>query len=145
RAIDRARWDWDAIETNPFWCPDADTAALWEAELDAAREAGSSLGAVVECVAEGVPPGWGAPVYGKIDADIAGAMMSIPAVKAVEIGAGFAAAAMDGRTAADEMESDGASGVHFLSNSAGGVLGGVTTGQDVVCRFAVKPTSSIHH
>ena len=145
RAIDRTRWDWTEIENNPFWCPDAQTARLWEADLDAAREAGSSLGAVLEGVAEGAPAGWGAPVYGKLDADLAAAMMSIPAVKGVEIGAGFASAAMDGRTAADEMRSDGKGGARFLSNNNGGVLGGVSTGQDIVCRFAVKPTSSIHH
>ena len=145
RAIDRARWDWAEIENNPFWCPDAETAKLWEADLDAARESGSSLGAIVEVVAEGAPAGWGAPVYAKLDADMAAAMMSIPAVKGVEIGAGFEAASLDGRTAADEMASDGKGGVRFLGNRNGGVLGGVSTGQDIVCRFAVKPTSSIHH
>ncbi len=145
RAIQRENWDWAEIENNPFWCPDAETAKLWEADLDAAREAGSSLGAVVEAVAEGAPPGWGAPVYAKLDADLAAAMMSIPAVKGVEIGAGFGAASLDGRTAADEMVSDGKGGARFLSNHAGGILGGVSTGQDIVCRFAVKPTSSIHH
>lgn len=141
-AIDRARFDWDAIEQNPFWCPDAATAQAWEAMLDGARKAGSSLGAVVEAVAEGLPAGLGAPVYGKLDADLASAFMSINAVKAVEIGAGMAAAALTGEENADEIRiKDGAP--HFLSNHAGGILGGISTGQDIVARFAVKPTSSI--
>jgi chorismate synthase len=142
RAIDRARWDWAETETNPFWCPDAATAALWEADLDAARKAGSSLGAIVEVVAEGVPAGWGAPLYGKLDADIAAALMSINAVKGVEIGAGFAAAALTGVENADEMRA-GNNGPLFLSNHAGGVLGGISSGQHIVARFVVKPTSSI--
>ncbi|MGZ8362267.1 MAG: chorismate synthase [Caulobacteraceae bacterium] len=142
RAIDRARWDWDAVEANPFWCPDAQTAALWEADLDAARKRGSSLGAVVEVQADGVPPGWGAPIYGKLDGELAAALMSINAAKGVEIGAGFAAAALTGEENADEMRM-GPDGPHFLSNQAGGILGGISTGQTVVARAAFKPTSSI--
>jgi len=140
--IDRARWDWDAIEDNPFWCPDRQAAQQWEGYLDGVRKAGSSVGAVVEVVAEGVPVGLGAPIYGKLDADLAAAMMSINAVKGVEIGAGFAAAELSGEENADEMRIDGGE-VRFLSNQAGGILGGISTGQPVVVRFAVKPTSSI--
>ncbi|MHA7871003.1 MAG: chorismate synthase [Hyphococcus sp.] len=140
--IDRARFDWMEIENNPFWCPDAQAAKLWEEKLDAARKAGSSMGAVVEVVASGVPAGLGAPVYAKLDADLAAAMMSINAAKAVEIGAGMEAAALSGEENADEIRMrNGAP--HFLSNQAGGVLGGISTGQDIVVRFAVKPTSSI--
>ena len=142
RKIDRARWDWSAVEDNAFWCPDAETEGVWEALLDATRKAGSSLGAVVEIVASSVPAGLGAPVYGKLDADLASAMMGINAVKGVEIGAGFAAAALTGEENADEMRRQ-EGGVRFLSNNAGGVLGGISTGQDIVVRFAVKPTSSI--
>lgn len=138
-AIDRTRWDWAACEDNPFWCPDPVAAKDWEHFLDRVRKAGSSAGAVVEVVAEKVPPGWGAPLYGKLDQDIAAAMMSINAVKGVEIGAGFAAAALSGEDNADEMRA----GPTFLSNNAGGILGGISTGQDIVARFAVKPTSSI--
>jgi len=141
--IDRARWDWDAREANPFWCPDAASVPAWEARLDGARKAGSSLGGVVEVVASGVPAGLGAPVYDKLDADIAKAMMSINAVKGVEIGDGFAAAAACGEDNADEMRLDASGGVKFLANHAGGILGGISTGQDVVVRLAVKPTSSI--
>ncbi|MCI5049733.1 MAG: chorismate synthase [Rickettsiales bacterium] len=141
-AIDRARWDWAEIENNPFWCPDAQTAAAWADELDAIRKSGSSIGAVIEVVAEGVPVGLGEPVYEKLDSDLARAMMTINAVKGVEIGDGFAAATIPGEENADEMRmKDGA--VEFQSNHAGGVLGGISTGQPVVCRFAVKPTSSI--
>src|SRR5689334_9973554 len=140
--IDRARWDWDAVEDNPFWTPDRQAAQLWEAFLDEVRRAGSSTGAVIEVVASGVPAGLGDPIYDKLDADLAKAMMSINAVKAVEIGAGFAAASLSGEENADEMRmKDGA--VTFLSNHAGGILGGISTGQDIVLRFAVKPTSSI--
>ena len=140
--IDRARWDWDAVEDNPFWSPDRQAAQLWEGFLDGVRKAGSSTGAVIEIVASGVPAGLGEPVYDKLDADLARAMMSINAVKAVEIGAGFAAAALSGEENADEMRmADGQ--VRFLSNQAGGILGGISTGQDIVLRFAVKPTSSI--
>jgi chorismate synthase len=140
--IDRARWDWAETENNPFWCPDAETAARWEDYLDEVRKAGSSVGAVVEVVAEGVPAGWGAPIYGKLDAEIAAALMSINAVKGVEIGAGFDAAALTGEANADEIRM-GNEGPRFLSNHAGGVLGGISTGQAVVARMALKPTSSI--
>ena len=143
RAIDRARWDWDAVADNPFHCPDAATAALWAEDIDALRKRGDSTGATVEIVAEGVPPGLGAPVYDKLDADLARAMMSINAVKGVEIGAGFAAAEMVGSESADEMRAGDSGAPVFLSNNAGGVLGGISTGQDIVVRFAVKPTSSI--
>lgn len=141
-AIERANWDWAEIDYNPFWCPDPDAAKHWEGFLDGVRKAGSSTGAVIEVVASGVPAGLGEPVYDKLDADLAKAMMSINAVKSVEIGAGFGAAALSGEDNADEMRMTGAD-VEFLSNNAGGVLGGISTGQDVVVRFAVKPTSSI--
>jgi len=140
--IDRANWDWSAIEDNPFWCPDPAMAGPWEAYLDEIRKNGSSVGAVIEVVAEGLPVGLGEPIYGKIDSDLAAAMMTINAVKGVEIGAGMASAALTGEENADEMRMDGES-VSFGSNNAGGVLGGITTGQDLVVRFAVKPTSSI--
>ncbi len=140
--IDRARWDWSAVEENPFFCPDPVAAAEWETILGEVRKSGSSLGAVIEVVADGVPPGLGAPVYGKLDAEIAAALMSINAVKGVEIGDGFAAAALRGEENADEMRmTDGL--VSFQSNHAGGVLGGISSGQPIVARFAVKPTSSI--
>ncbi|MSP67585.1 MAG: chorismate synthase [Alphaproteobacteria bacterium] len=141
-AIDRARWDWAEVERNPFWNPDAAMVPVWTEHLEAVRKAGSSTGAVIEVVAEGVPAGWGAPVYGKLDADLAAALMGINAVKGVEIGAGFAAAALSGEDNADEMRMQGGR-VTFLSNQAGGILGGISTGQPVVARFAVKPTSSI--
>ncbi len=141
-AIDRARWDWAEVERNPFWCPDAETAKGWATYLDGVRKAGSSAGAVIEIVASGIPAGLGEPIYDKLDSDIARALMSINAVKGVEIGAGFGAAALSGEENADEMRmADGA--VKFLSNQAGGILGGISTGQDIVARFAVKPTSSI--
>jgi chorismate synthase len=140
--IDRARWDWDAIEDNPFWCPDRQAAQQWEGYLDGVRKAGSSVGAVIEVVASGVPAGLGAPIYGKLDSDIAAALMGINAVKGVEIGAGFGAAELSGEENADEMRMRGGK-VAFLSNQAGGILGGISTGQDIVARFAVKPTSSI--
>jgi len=140
-AIDRSRWNWDAVDQNPFFCPDPDSAKAWESLLDSARKSGSSLGAVVEVVASGVPVGLGDPIYGKLDADLAAAMMGINAVKGVEIGAGFEAARLSGEANADEMRmQDGK--VTFLSNNAGGILGGISTGQDIVVRFAVKPTSS---
>jgi chorismate synthase len=142
-AIDRARWDWAEVERNPFFCPDAEMAAFYETYLDGIRKDGSSVGAVIEVVAEGVPPGLGAPVYGKLDADLAAAMMSINAVKGVEIGDGFASAALRGEENADEMRSGNAGTPTFLANHAGGILGGIATGQPVICRFAVKPTSSI--
>ena len=141
-AIERANWDWAEVENNPFWCPDPAAAKHWEGFLDGVRKAGSSTGAVIEVVASGVPAGLGEPVYDKLDADLAKAMMSINAVKSVEIGAGLDAAALSGEQNADEMRMQGET-VEFLSNNAGGVLGGISTGQDVVARFAVKPTSSI--
>ncbi|TCT09290.1 chorismate synthase [Tepidamorphus gemmatus] len=141
--IDPQRWDWDEVDRNPFFCPDATTAELWADFLDGVRKAGSSTGAVVEVVADGVPAGLGAPVYGKLDQDIAAGLMSINAVKGVEIGAGFAAAALSGEDNADEMRMGNDGTVRFLSNNAGGILGGLSTGQPVVARFAVKPTSSI--
>jgi chorismate synthase len=141
-AIDREAWEWPAIEENPFWCPDRKMAAHWAEYLDGVRKAGSSAGAVIEIVASGVPAGLGEPVYDKLDGDLARAMMTINAVKGVEIGAGFAAAALRGEDNADEMRiEDGR--IVFLSNNAGGILGGISTGQDIVVRFAVKPTSSI--
>jgi chorismate synthase len=140
--IDRGRWDWAETEANPFFCPDPETAAVWERFLDETRKAGSSAGAVVEVVAEGVPPGWGAPLYGKLDAELAAALMSINAAKGVEVGAGFQAAELTGEQNADEMRM-GPDGPLFLSNQAGGVLGGISTGQPVVARVAFKPTSSI--
>ncbi len=141
--INRDAWDWDQISENPFWCPDAQTAKTWETYLDDLRKAGSSCGAVIEVVASGVKPGLGAPVYGKLDADLAAAMMSINAVKGVEIGAGFEAATLTGEQNADEMRQGEHGRPRFLSNQAGGILGGISTGQDIVVRFAVKPTSSI--
>lgn len=141
-AIDRTHFDAAQIEQNPFWCPDAEAAARWEAKLDAARKDGSSLGAIIEVVANGVPIGLGEPIYDKLDSDLARAMMSINAVKAVEIGDGFAAASLRGEENADSMRK-GESGVEFQSNHAGGILGGISSGQPVIVRFAVKPTSSI--
>jgi chorismate synthase len=140
--IDRAKWDWQEVERNAFFTPDAEAASRFAEALDAVRKRGSSLGAVIEVVAEGVPAGLGAPIYGKLDADIAAALMSINAVKGVEIGEGFAAASLSGEENADEMRA-GNEGIAFLSNHAGGILGGISTGQPVVARFAVKPTSSI--
>ncbi|QQS12136.1 MAG: chorismate synthase [Rhodospirillales bacterium] len=140
--IDRASWDWAATADNPFWCPDRQAAQRWEGYLDEVRKSGSSCGAVIELVAEGVPPGLGAPIYDKLDSDIARALMSVNAVKGVEIGDGFAAAALSGEENADEMRMrDGK--VAFLANHAGGILGGISTGQAIIARFAVKPTSSI--
>jgi chorismate synthase len=140
--IDREKWDWEEIARNPFFCPDKDKAAFFEGYLDGIRKQGSSIGAVIEVVAQGVPPGWGAPIYAKLDGDLAAAMMSINAVKGVEIGAGFGAAVLSGEENADEMRTSN-EGTRFLSNHAGGILGGISTGQPVVVRFAVKPTSSI--
>jgi chorismate synthase len=141
--IDRARWDWEEIERNPFFCPDAERASFFAQYLDGVRKRGSSVGAVIEIVAEGVPPGLGAPIYGKLDADIAAGLMSINAVKGVEIGSGFAAAELSGEENGDEMRMVNDGTPIFLSNNAGGVMGGISTGQPVVARFAVKPTSSI--
>ncbi len=140
--VDRSQWDWDEVENNPFWTGDAAAATDWATYLDGLRKSGSSVGAVIEVVASGVPAGLGAPIYGKLDTDIAAAMMSINAVKGVEIGAGMGAAALTGEENADEMRM-GPDGPEFSANHAGGVLGGISTGQDVVARFAVKPTSSI--
>jgi chorismate synthase len=142
-AIDRAKWDWEEVDRNPFFCPDAEMATFYEGYLDGIRKSGSSIGAVIEVVAEGVPAGLGAPIYGKLDQDIASALMSINAVKGVEIGAGFGAAALSGEENADEMRHGEDGHPVFLSNKAGGILGGISTGQAVVARFAVKPTSSI--
>ena len=142
-AVDRDLWDWSQIDDNPFFCPDRQAADRWADYLDAVRKRGSSVGAVVEVVAEGVPAGLGDPIYDKLDGDLARAMMTINAVKGVEIGAGFAAAALSGEDNADEMTPGPDGAVQFASNHAGGVLGGISTGQPVVVRFAVKPTSSI--
>lgn len=141
--IDRAGFDEAAIDTNPFFCPDPAAAARWRALVDGAREAGSSLGAVVECVATGVPAGWGAPVYAKLDAELAAAMMGINAVKGVEIGDGFAAARRRGEDNADAMRAGAEDKPKFLSNHSGGIAGGISTGQPIVVRVAFKPTSSI--
>ena len=141
-AVDRERWDWSETLANPFWSPDAVMALRWEEHLEAVRKAGSSTGAIVEVEVTGVPAGWGAPIYGKLDAELAAALMSINAAKGVEIGEGFAAAALSGEDNADEMRA-GPDGPVFLSNHAGGILGGVSTGQPIVARVAFKPTSSI--
>jgi len=141
--IDRANWDWDQVDANPFFCPDAAAAETWGAYLDGIRKDGSSAGAVIEIVGENVPVGLGEPIYDKIDSDLASALMSINAVKGVEIGNGFAAAATRGEANADEMAVDDDGAATFASNNNGGTLGGLTTGQPLVARFAVKPTSSI--
>jgi chorismate synthase len=141
--IDRAAWNWNEVEKNPFWCPDARAGARWGELLLEVRRRGSSLGAVIEVVASGVPAGLGDPVYDKLDAELAKAMMSINAVKGVEIGAGFGAAELSGEENADEMRAGNDGRPVFVSNSAGGILGGISSGQDIVVRFAVKPTSSI--
>lgn len=143
-AINRENWNDAEIEKNPFWCPDKKAAAMWEGYLDGVRKAGSSCGAVIEVTAKNVPAGLGAPVYGKLDAELANAVMGINAVKGVEIGDGFAAAALSGEMNADEMSASGSGAPpEFSSNHAGGILGGISTGQDITLRFAVKPTSSI--
>lgn len=142
-SIDRARWNWDEVNQNPFFCPDAQAAEEWADYLDEIRKAGSSIGAVIEVVAEGVPAGLGAPIYAKLDQDIASHLMSINAVKGVEVGEGFNAATLTGEENADQMRMSDDGEVAFLSNHAGGILGGISTGQPVVARFAVKPTSSI--
>src|SRR5690349_5831459 len=141
--VDRTRWDWNAIGNNPFFCPDAQQAKFYETYLDDVRKSGSSVGAVIEVVVEGVPAGLGSPVYAKLDAELASALMGINAVKGVEIGDGFATAAMSGVENADEMRMGNDGKPIFLSNHAGGILGGISTGQTIVARFAVKPTSSI--
>ncbi len=142
-AVDRRRWSWEEVDRNPFFSPDPGILETWSRCLDEVRKAGSSVGAIVEVVAEGVPPGWGAPIYGKLDQDLAGAMMSINAVKGVEIGAGMRAAELSGEENADEIRIGNDGKPQFLSNNAGGILGGISSGQPIVCRFAVKPTSSI--
>jgi chorismate synthase len=140
--INRQNWDWDQVDANPFFTPDAESVPVFESFLDDIRKKGSSCGAVIEIVASGLAAGWGAPIYGKLDQELAGAMMGINAVKGVEIGAGFAAAALSGEENGDEIRMvDGKP--KFLSNNAGGILGGISTGQDIIVRFAVKPTSSI--
>ncbi|MEE8306977.1 MAG: chorismate synthase [Gammaproteobacteria bacterium] len=141
--INRDNWDWSQTGENPFWSPDADVVAVWSDHLDELRKTGISTGAVIEVVASGVPVGLGAPIYGKLDTDLAAAMMSINAVKGVEMGNGFEAASLTGEDNADEMRLDDGGNATFLSNNAGGVLGGISSGQDIVVRFAVKPTSSI--
>ena len=141
--IDRSRWDWAQVGENPFFCPDAGSVEKFTEFLDGVRKQGSSVGAVIEVVADNVPPGLGAPVYGKLDAELASALMSINAVKGVEIGDGFAAAALSGEENADEMRMGNDGRPRFLANHAGGILGGISTGQPIVARFAVKPTSSI--
>ncbi|HKX63773.1 MAG TPA: chorismate synthase [Rhizomicrobium sp.] len=141
--IDRANWSWDAVNNNPFFCPDPKAAAEWENYLEAIRKDGSSVGAIIEVVADGIPAGLGAPVYAKLDNELASALMSINAVKGVEIGDGFATAALTGAENADEMRHGNDGKPVFLSNHAGGILGGISTGQPIVARFAVKPTSSI--
>lgn len=141
--IDRGRLDWSEVRKNPLFCPDPVAAEEWAAELDKIRKAGSSVGAVIEVVADGVPAGWGAPVYSKLDGDLASAMMSINAAKGVEIGAGMGAAALTGEENADQMRPGDDGKPEFMSNNAGGILGGISTGQQIVARFSVKPTSSI--
>ena len=143
KEVDRARWNWAATTTNDFWCPDTAAVATWEAYLDTIRKAGSSVGAIIEIQASGVPAGLGAPHYGKLDTDLAAAIMSIHAVKGIEIGAGFAAAGLSGEDNADEMRIGTDGQPEFLSNNAGGIRGGISTGQDIRVRFAVKPPSSI--
>jgi chorismate synthase len=141
--IDRSRWDWDEVGRNDFFCPDPQLASQLGPYLDGIRKAGSSIGAVIEVIAEGVPPGLGAPVYSKLDAELASAFMGINAVKGVEIGAGMGAALLSGEENADEIRMGNDGKPIFLTNNAGGILGGISTGQPVVARFAVKPTSSI--
>jgi len=141
--IDRSRFDWAEVDNNPFFCPDPVVAKEWETYLDGIRKDGSSIGAVLEIVAKGVPVGWGQPVYDKLDADLAKAMMSINSLKGVEIGDGFDSAALTGAENADEIRMGEDGKPVFLSNHAGGILGGISSGQDIVVRVAIKPTSSI--
>lgn len=143
QAVDRSLWDWEAVDANPFFCPDPAAAVHWAEYLDDVRKAGSSIGAIIEVVAEGVPAGLGAPIYAKLDQDLASAMMSINAVKGVEIGAGMGAAELTGEENADEIRIGPDGEARFMTNHAGGILGGISTGQPIVCRFSVKPTSSI--
>ncbi len=140
--INGDNWDWDTVCQNPFWCPDAQAAKDWESYLDSFRKSGNSVGAIVEVHAKGVPAGWGAPVYGKLDSEIANGLMSINAAKGVEIGAGFASASYSGVENADEIRMDGNKPV-FLTNNAGGILGGISNGDTIIARLAIKPTSSI--
>ena len=142
KKINPDNWDWDQTSENPFWCPDAAAAKEWEGYLDSVRKDGNSVGALLEIRASGVPAGWGAPIYGKLDSDLAMGMMSINAAKGVEIGAGFATAAMSGVENADEMRA-GENGPEFLSNKSGGILGGISNGDEIICRVAIKPTSSM--
>ncbi len=141
--VDRTRWTWDEVDNNPFFAPDPGIVPVWEDYLDKIRKAGSSVGAVIEVVAEGVPVGWGAPIYGKLDQDIASAMMSINAVKASRSAPAWVRPNLPARDNADEIRIGNDGKARFLSNHAGGILGGISSGQPVVCRFAVKPTSSI--
>ncbi len=141
--INHGNWDWAEVDNNPFFCPDAEAAKAWEGYLDGVRKSGSSTGAIIEVVAEGIPAGLGAPIYGKLDADLTAALMSINAAKGVEIGAGFESAALSGEENADEMRMTDTGDVEFLSNKAGGILGGISSGQPIVARLAIKPTSSI--
>ena len=143
KQINPDNWDWDQIGQNPFWCPDAKAATDWADYLDHIRKSGDSIGAVVEICASGIPAGWGAPIYGKLDSDIAMGMMSINAAKGVEIGTGFAAAKMLGTQNADEIRLDKDGQPKFLSNHAGGILGGISNGDNIIIRLAIKPTSSI--
>jgi len=140
--VDGDNWDWDETTKNPFWCPDKDMAKVWAEYLDGVRKSGNSVGAIIEVRASGVPAGWGAPVYGKLDQDIASGLMSINAAKGVEIGSGFAAAAFSGTDNADEIRMENGKPV-FLSNHSGGILGGISNGDEIVARLAIKPTSSI--
>ena len=142
KMVDGENWDWDEVNNNPFWCPDAVAAKEWEAYLDSIRKDGNSVGAILEVRASGVPAGWGAPVYGKLDSDLAMGLMSINAAKGVEIGAGFAAAGWNGTDNADEIRMEDGNPL-FLSNHAGGILGGISNGDDIVARLAIKPTSSM--
>lgn len=142
KKINPDNWDWDQTSQNPFWCPDEAAAKDWEGYLDSVRKDGNSVGALLEIRASGVPAGWGAPIYGKLDSDLAMGMMSINAAKGVEIGAGFATAGMSGVENADEMRA-GENGPDFLSNKSGGILGGISNGDEIICRVAIKPTSSM--
>lgn len=145
KKIERTRWDWSTVYDNPFYCPDPQIVPEWEIYLDNIRKAGSSIGAVIEIHASGIPTGLGAPHHGKLDADLAAAIMSIHAVKGIEIGAGFAVGTFSGEENADEMRLNESGKVEFSSNNSGGILGGISTGQDIILRFVVKPTSSIHN
>jgi chorismate synthase len=140
--VNREKFSWAITDSNPFWCPDPDSIAKWETYLDTTRKDGNSIGAVIEVHASGVPAGWGAPIYGKLDSDIAMGMMSINAVKGVEIGAGFNSAGLSGTQNADELRMNNGK-PHFLSNNSGGILGGISNGDDIIVRIAIKPTSSI--